>query len=38
MTLTGKWASSVDYGYAILNIYRHMLEWALAQRASAAGL
>ncbi|HEX9548759.1 MAG TPA: glucosaminidase domain-containing protein [Acidimicrobiales bacterium] len=38
MTLTGKWASAVDYGYAILNVYRHMLEWALSQRATAAGL
>ena len=38
MSLTGVWATASDYGYAILTLYRQMLEWAIAGRSATAGL
>jgi Mannosyl-glycoprotein endo-beta-N-acetylglucosaminidase len=38
MALTGVWATSSTYGFAILTIYQKMVEWTLPLRAAAAGL
>jgi hypothetical protein len=38
MSLSGVWASALDYGYNILVVYLHMLEWVLPRRKAAAGL
>jgi Mannosyl-glycoprotein endo-beta-N-acetylglucosaminidase len=38
MSLTGVWATASFYGFAILTLYKRMLEWALPRRASGAGL
>jgi hypothetical protein len=38
MSLTGVWASASNYGYAILTLYKQIVEWALPRRRSGAGL
>jgi hypothetical protein len=38
LSLGGVWASAPDYGYAILTIYKQMLDWAVPQRLAAAGI
>jgi hypothetical protein len=38
MSLTGVWATASDYGFAILTVYRQILEWVLPRRAHSAGL
>jgi hypothetical protein len=38
LALTGVWATSTSYGYAILRVYQKMVEYALPLRATAAGL
>jgi len=38
LSLGRVWASAPDYGYAILTIYKQMLDWAVPQRLAAAGI
>jgi hypothetical protein len=38
MALTGVWATASNYGYAILTLYKHIVEWVLPRRSSGAGL
>lgn len=38
LSLGGVWATAIDYGYAILNVYQRILNWAIPQRLAAAGL
>jgi len=38
LSLSGVWATATNYGYAILAIYKQMLDWAIPQRLAAAGL
>lgn len=38
MSLTGVWATASYYGFAILTLYRSMLEWVLPRLAGKAGL
>jgi hypothetical protein len=38
MGLAGVWASAPDYGYAILSIYKRMLDWALQSELQTVGL
>ncbi|HLY82904.1 MAG TPA: glucosaminidase domain-containing protein [Acidimicrobiales bacterium] len=38
MALTGVWATASNYGYAILTLYKHIVEWVLPRRLSGAGL
>ncbi len=38
LSLAGVWATATNYGYAILTVYKQMLDWAIPQRLAAAGL
>jgi hypothetical protein len=38
LALSGVWATATNYGYAILTVYKAMLDWAIPQRLAAAGL
>jgi hypothetical protein len=38
LALSGVWATATNYGYAILSIYKEILDWAIPQRLAAAGL
>jgi hypothetical protein len=38
LSLSGVWATATNYGYAILSIYRKIIDWAIPQRLAAAGL
>jgi hypothetical protein len=38
MALTGVWASNPNYGFQILSLYKHILEWVLPRRSATAGL
>jgi Mannosyl-glycoprotein endo-beta-N-acetylglucosaminidase len=38
MSLTGVWATNPNYGFAILTLYKHILEWVLPRRSATAGL
>lgn len=38
LSLGGVWATAIDYGYEILNVYKEMLDWAIPERLAAAGL
>jgi hypothetical protein len=38
MGLAGVWASAPDYGYAILSVYKLMLDWALRSELQTVGL
>jgi hypothetical protein len=36
--LTGVWATSPTYAYAVLTIYKQILDWAVPKRVAAAGV
>jgi hypothetical protein len=38
LSLSGVWATATNYGYAILTIYKEILDWAIPQRLAVAGL
>jgi hypothetical protein len=38
LALSGVWATATNYGYAILTVYKQMLDWAIPQRLVVAGL
>ena len=38
MSLTGVWATASFYGFAILTLYKAMVEWVLPRRSTSAGL
>jgi len=38
MALSGVWASNPNYGYAILSIYKEMVDWVLTQQLQQTGL
>jgi hypothetical protein len=38
MALTGVWATASNYGYAILKLYKLMVEWVIPRRSASAGL
>jgi hypothetical protein len=38
MALTGVWATSSHYGFAVLGVYKSMVEWALPRRQAGTGL
>ncbi|HEX3542139.1 MAG TPA: glucosaminidase domain-containing protein [Acidimicrobiales bacterium] len=38
LALSGVWATARNYGYAILSIYKEILDWAIPQRLAVAGL
>jgi hypothetical protein len=38
MALTGVWATASNYGYAILKLYKQMVEWVIPRRLAGAGL
>jgi len=38
LSLSGVWATATNYGYAILTIYKEILDWAIPQRVAVAGL
>jgi hypothetical protein len=38
LSLSGVWATATNYGYAILRIYKEILDWAIPQRLAVAGL
>lgn len=38
LSLGGVWATAIDYGYEILNVYKEILDWAIPERLAAAGL
>jgi hypothetical protein len=38
MSLTGVWATNPSYGFTILTLYKHILEWVLPRRTAGAGL
>jgi hypothetical protein len=38
LSLSGVWATATNYGYAILTVYKQILDWAIPQRLAVAGL
>jgi Mannosyl-glycoprotein endo-beta-N-acetylglucosaminidase len=38
MSLTGVWATNPSYGFSILTLYKHIVEWVLPRRTVTAGL
>jgi hypothetical protein len=38
LSLSGIWASNLSYGYEILSVYKHMVDWVLKVRLQAEGL
>jgi Mannosyl-glycoprotein endo-beta-N-acetylglucosaminidase len=38
MSLTGVWATNPSYGFTILTLYKHIVEWVLPRRTITAGL
>jgi hypothetical protein len=38
MALTGVWATSPTYAFAVLNIYKQILDWAVPKRLATAGV
>jgi hypothetical protein len=38
MSLTGVWATNPSYGFIILTLYKHIVEWVLPRRSVSAGL
>lgn len=38
LSLSGVWATATNYGYAILRVYKEMLDWTIPERLATAGL
>jgi Tfp pilus assembly protein PilX len=38
LSLSGVWATATNYGYAILRVYKEILDWVIPQRLATAGL
>ena len=38
LALSGVWATATNYGYAILSVYKEILDWSIPQRLAESGL